>query len=117
MCADRIVYSTHPRPDPLCPRCGEPAERCACRTVELPPNRQTARLEHDRKRRRGKSVTVIGGLVLSEAKLTELTKLLKNRCGAGGTVKDGEIEIQGDHRDKVAQILHELGYRTKMVGG
>lgn len=117
MCADRIVYSTHPRPQPDCPRCHEPVGTCTCRTVEIPPERQTARLEHDRKRRRGKVVTVVSGLVLSEAKLTELAKQLKNRCGAGGTVKDGEIEIQGEHRDKIALMLKAWGYRTKLVGG
>ncbi len=115
MSADRIVYSTNPRPEPTCLKCGEAP--CVCAPVEVPPNKQTARIEHDRKRRRGKVVTVISGLVLSESKLTELAKTLKNRCGAGGTVKDSEIEIQGEHRDKIAQWLQEMGYRTKFVGG
>jgi len=115
--ADRLVYSTHPRPRE-CPRCHEPENQCLCPPAEeLPPNKQTARLAHDRKRRRGKVVTVVSGLVLSDEKLTELAKLLKNRCGAGGTVKDGEIEIQGELRDRVAAVLSELGYKTKMVGG
>ncbi|AGY59379.1 translation initiation factor [Gloeobacter kilaueensis] len=117
MSPDRIVYSTHPRPEPRCEGCGAPQSECSCPVAEIPPRKQTARLAHDRKRRRGKVVTVVSGLQLSEVNLSELARLLKNRCGAGGTVKDDEIEIQGEHRDKVAMILQELGYKTKLVGG
>lgn len=104
---DRLVYSTDPQPEPEEVQSAE----------EIPPHKQTARIEHDRKRRRGKTVTVISGLILAEPKRQDLAKLLKNRCGAGGTVKDNEIEIQGEHRDKVAQLLKELGYKVKLIGG
>ncbi|MBC7883093.1 MAG: hypothetical protein H7Y37_17520 [Anaerolineae bacterium] len=117
MSGDRLVYSTHPRQEPDCPRCQQPALDCTCKKIELAPNQQTARLAHDRKRRRGKVVTVVSGLVLSEEKLLELSKVLKSRCGAGGTIKEGEIEIQGEHRDKIAEYLKELGYKVKLVGG
>ncbi|UFP93817.1 translation initiation factor [Gloeobacter morelensis] len=117
MSPDRTVYSTHPRPQPRCETCGELASVCGCEPQSIAPNKQTARLAHDRKRRRGKVVTVVSGLVLSEAQLDELAKLLKSQCGAGGTIKDSEIEIQGEHREKVAGILQKLGFKIKLVGG
>lgn len=80
-------------------------------------NRQTARIWRDSKRRRGKTVTVVGGLNHDPATLEALLKRLKGLCGAGGTLKDGEIEIQGDHRQKVAATLQALGYQIKHVGG
>jgi translation initiation factor 1 len=79
--------------------------------------RQTARVWRDRKRRRGKTVTVVGGLQHDPATLEALLKRLKQQCGAGGTVKDGELEIQGDHRERVAETLAALGYMVKHVGG
>ena len=78
---------------------------------------QTARIWRDSKRRRGKTVTVIGGLRHDPATLEALLKKLKQQCGAGGTLKDGEIEIQGDHRERVAQALTAMGYKVKHVGG
>ncbi|MBW4696688.1 MAG: translation initiation factor [Aphanocapsa lilacina HA4352-LM1] len=117
MSPDRIVYSTHLRCEPRCETCGELESACACEPESIPPYRQTARLAHDRKRRRGKVVTVVSGLILPEANLDELAKRLKSECGAGGTVKDGEIEIQGEHREKVAGILQKLGFKIKLVGG
>jgi translation initiation factor 1 len=75
----------------------------------------------DKKGRRGKMVTVISGFLLNEADLTTLAKTLKGLCGAGGTVKreDGLqiIEIQGDHREKMAEKLKALGYKVKLAGG
>ena len=79
--------------------------------------RQTARIWRDRKRRRGKTVTVVGGLQHDPATLEALLKRLKQQCGAGGTVKDGELESQGDHRERVAETLAALGYTIKHVGG
>lgn len=79
--------------------------------------KQTARVWRDRKRRRGKTVTVVGGLQHDPATLEALLKRLKQQCGAGGTVKDGELEIQGDHRERVAETLAGLGYTVKHVGG
>jgi translation initiation factor 1 len=69
------------------------------------------------KGRGGKGVTIISDLPLDESSLTELATKLKNRLGTGGTVKDGRIEIQGDHRDRIVAELDEMGYRTKKAGG
>lgn len=113
----RVVYSTDPDANRRCPKCGQ--SPCICRPEKssLPPNKQVARLWRDRKNRKGKTVTVISGLQLSSADLEALAKQLKTACGAGGTVKEGEIEIQGDHRERIAIKLEELGYKIKLVGG
>jgi translation initiation factor 1 len=111
----RIVYSTDPEPAELCPRCGHAP--CTCRVPDPPPRQQTAAIQRDRKRRKGKTVTVISGLQQSPAAFKELLTMLKTTCGAGGTYKDGELEIQGDQREKVAAKLRELGYKVKFVGG
>lgn len=113
--ASRIVYSTDPDPEPLCPRCGR--QPCVCQVVDLPPRQQTAYIKRDRKGRGGKTVTVIYGLQHSSARLKELLKMLQSACGAGGTVKEAELEVQGDHRERVAEKLRELGYKVKFVGG
>ncbi len=83
----------------------------------LPPEQQTVYLHRESKGRAGKGVTLLKGLVLSEADLTALAKMVKQACGSGGTVKDGVIEIQGDQRDKIAEILRKLGYKVKLAGG
>ncbi len=83
----------------------------------LPPHEQTAYLHHDSKGRGGKTVTLIKKLILSEDDMKELAKHLKQICGTGGTVKDGEVEIQGEHREKIADELKKLGYKVKIAGG
>ncbi len=101
-----LVYSTDPDPQP---EAAKPGYRSAAG--------QTARIWRDSKRRRGKTVTVIGGLRHDPATLDALLKKLKQQCGAGGTLKDGAIEIQGDHRERIAAALSGMGYKIKHVGG
>ena len=103
----RLVYTTDPdEPEPPAATPSYPSA-----------HQQTARIARDRKRRAGKTVTVISGLQHDPATLAALLKTLKQQCGAGGTLKDGELEIQGDHRERVAAVLASLGYRIKHVGG
>ena len=109
--SDNIVYSTdggriRPRPDERYSS-GEQAKQ----------SDGIVRIMRDRKQRGGKTVTVIMGVPSNETILTGLAQQLKKLCGSGGTVKDGNIEIQGDHRDKVQAKLTELGYKVKRVGG
>ncbi|GAB4470695.1 translation initiation factor [Leptolyngbya sp. O-77] len=84
---------------------------------ELPPNQQQIRVQASRKGRGGKTVTVISGFQAKPETLAALLKTLKTQCGAGGTVKDLEIEIQGDHREKIVQVLVKQGYKAKVSGG
>jgi translation initiation factor 1 len=83
----------------------------------LPPGEQTVYLHRDSKGRGGKTVTLVKKLMLSDEDLKELAGKLKQVCGSGGTVKDGIIEIQGEHRQKIAAALKKLGYRVKIAGG
>src|SRR4028118_518996 len=84
---------------------------------ELPPNQQNVRVQASRKGRKGKTVTVISGFQVKPETLESLLKQMKTQCGAGGTIKDGEIEIQGDHTQKLLQLLTQLGYKAKISGG
>lgn len=82
-----------------------------------PKKVHTVKLGRETAGRKGKGVTVVWELPLNEDQLKELATRLKNTCGTGGTAKDGRIEIQGDHRDKIAQELEKLGYKVKRSGG
>lgn len=86
-------------------------------TEVLAANQMLLYVSRDKKGRGGKVATLIEGFEGYDATLNELCKMLKQKCGVGGTTKDGEIIIQGDKRDKVAQILKEEGYRIKLKGG
>jgi len=83
----------------------------------LPPQQQMVYLHRESKGRRGKTVTLVKKLVLSEKDMKALAKKLKHACGSGGTVKDGMIEIQGEHRQKISTVLGKLGYKVKISGG
>ena len=83
----------------------------------VPKKVHTVKLGRETAGRKGKGVTVVSELPLNEDALKELATQLKNKCGTGGTAKDGRIEIQGDHRDTIAQELEKLGYKVKRAGG
>ncbi|MUL37835.1 translation initiation factor [Gloeocapsopsis dulcis] len=86
-------------------------------TQDLPPAQQNLRVQASRKGRKGKTVTVISGFQTKPETLAALVKQLKAQCGSGGTVKDNEIEIQGDHKQKIIEILTQQGYKAKISGG
>ncbi len=110
------VYSTdHGR---ICPDCDKPVSSCICRGKKtvIPP-KGGVRVGRETKGRKGKGVTTISGLPLDCTGLETLAKDLKKRCGSGGTVKDGVIEIQGDHRDVLLEELAKRGWPAKRSGG
>lgn len=100
-----VVYSTDPD--------YQYRQEEAAVSETLPPQRQQLRVGIDRRARAGKQVTLVSGFVGNEDDLAELGRTLKTRCGVGGSAKDGEILIQGDHRDRVVQLLLQLGYKAK----
>ncbi|MBI5556338.1 MAG: translation initiation factor Sui1 [Deltaproteobacteria bacterium] len=110
------VYSTeHGR---MCPACGYPAAACSCRQRRAPTKGDgIVRISLETKGRKGKGMTCVTGLPLDEDELRHLASQLKQRCGSGGTVKEGIIEIQGDHRHTLAEELTKKGYRVKQAGG
>ncbi len=103
---------------PRCERCGELEEVCTCPPEapepppRIPPDKQTARMSIE-KRKKGKVVTVVRGLPADGNDLAGLLTQLKNACGAGGTLKDDAIEVQGRHLDRVRETLERIGYRVK----
>ena len=111
-----LVYSSER--GSVCPGCGEPLARCACKVEPPAPTKPgQVRVGKQTQGRRGKAVTVIEGVPLAQDELARLAKELKRRCGSGGTVKSGTIEIQGDHRDLLVRELETRGFKVKRSGG
>lgn len=106
---DGVVYSTADNFD------FDEGEQEATET--LPPKQQHLKVMLDKKSRGGKQVTLVSGFVGNEDDLKSLGKALKTKCGVGGNTKDGEIIIQGDHREKVLELLVQEGYKAKKSGG
>ena len=113
---DGIVFSTEY--GRMCPGCSNPIDRCNCpqKTNEYQGD-GIVRISRETKGRKGKSVTIINGIPLPPADLKKLARHLKNTCGAGGALKDGVIEIQGDHRQKILEELKKQKYNVKLAGG
>ncbi len=109
----RIVYST--AAGRICPGCGWPANDCRCSTsIDQPiPERIVAKLRMEKKGRGGKTVTVVDGLPRNAAFLRELSQELKRACGTGGAVLEGAIELQGELRERVRDVLIKKGYVVK----
>lgn len=113
----RLVYSTDG--GRMCPTCRQALADCRCATAAAarPLGDGQVRVSRDSKGRGGKTVTVVRGLPLPAAELAAMAKQLRSACGSGGTVKDGVVEIQGDHRDRVLQWLVAQGFKAKAAGG
>lgn len=110
-----LVYSTES--GRMCPDCRQPVAQCSCKAQTVPQGDGIVRVSRETKGRGGKAVTLVKGVLLDAAGLTELGKKLKNACGSGGTVKDGVIEVQGDHCDRVVELLKAQGHTVKRAGG
>jgi translation initiation factor 1 len=112
-----LVYSTET--GRMCPACRQPLAQCACKAQSkaVPVGDGVVRVSRQTKGRGGKSVTVVKGLPLDAIALALLGKQLRTQCGSGGTVKDGVIEVQGDHVEAILAALVKLGHQAKKAGG
>jgi translation initiation factor 1 len=115
----RLVYSTDK--GALCPGCGEALDQCRCKEIadesRLTQLDGVVRIRRETSGRKGKGVTTLTGIPLKETDLKSLLKKLKQACGTGGALKEGVIEIQGDHRDKLKTLLEKEGFTVKLAGG
>ena len=120
----RLVYSTET--GRICPECGKPVSACSCKSKKAVkaskqptgyPKDGTIRIQREVKGRKGKTVTAVFGVPLDDGALQAFSQTLKRRCGAGGSVKDGVILIQGDHRQTLLDTLRKLGYTATLAGG
>ena len=112
-----LVYSTET--GRMCPVCRHPMAGCICKTraASRPAGDGIVRVSRETKGRKGKGVTLVKGLALNDDALAALARQIKTACGSGGTVKDGVIEVQGDHCDTVVQLLLKQGMTVKRAGG
>lgn len=112
-----LVYSTDT--GRMCPQCRQAVAACRCAVLarQAPAGDGAVRVSRDTKSRGGKAVTVVRGLALDAQALAELGKRLRTACGAGGTAKDGVLEVQGDHVERVVDWLKQAGHAAKRAGG
>lgn len=110
-----LVYSTDSGRH--CPDCNQPIAACICKQAVIPAGDGIARVRRETKGRGGKTVTTVSGVPLAEDALKDLATALKKRCGTGGALKDGIIEIQGDHVDLLLEELTKRGLKAKKSGG
>lgn len=110
-----LVYSTDT--GRMCPECRQPVANCVCKQKALPKTDGVVRVSRETKGRGGKSVTLVKGVALDALALAQLGKQLRSTCGSGGTVKDGVIEVQGDHAERLIAALQALGHVVKRAGG
>ncbi len=118
MADSRLVFST--AVPNICKHCHKTLRNCICenKSISHPPKDGVVRIGRETKGRKGKGVTLVSGVALPEAELKELAKQLKTHCGAGGSIKEGIIEIQGDHRTQVQAYLEKnLKQKIKLAGG
>ena len=112
-----LVYSTDS--GRMCPSCRQPLALCQCAALAkaAPRGDGSVRVNRETKGRGGKAVTLVRGLPLDDVALAALGKRLRSACGAGGTVKDAVLEVQGDHVDRVVAWLQQEGFSAKRAGG
>ena len=110
-----LVYSTDSGRH--CPECRQPIDACICKQTAVPAGDGIARVRRETKGRGGKTVTTVSGVPLAEDALKELASALKRRCGTSGALKDGVIEIQGDHVELLLEELAKRGFKAKKSGG
>ncbi len=120
----RLVYSTET--GRICSLCGKPVSACACKKKkpaksQKQPNRHPSdgiiRIQREIKGRKGKTVTTVFGVPLENGQLQKLARTIKGRCGTGGSVKEGVIIIQGDHRQTILEEIKKQGYKATLAGG
>ncbi|MEK8033770.1 translation initiation factor Sui1 [Ideonella sp. DXS29W] len=113
--AGGLVYSTEG--GRMCPTCRQPVGQCSCRSVAAPRGDGIVRVSREKQGRGGKTVTVVRGLLLDEAALAAYGRQLRSACGTGGTAKDGVVEVQGDHVERVMALIQADGHTVKRAGG
>lgn len=118
--SSRLVYSTES--GRICPTCGSPTKNCSCKGKKPKPKSKVGsdgiiRIRREKKGRKGKTVTTISGFSEGNDDLKQIAKSLKGKCGTGGSIKDGAIIIQGDHRQTIQSELQKQGFKVRLAGG
>ena len=117
MSTTRVFFRT--ACDNRCKKCGKALKKCRCiasSQLKIKAPNQTIKIQYEKKGRKGNGVCVITNLTLPSAELKTLAKELKTKCGSGGSIKDQQIEIQGDHREIIKAALEEKQYKVKIAG-